>query len=201
MTLSALGIFSAAGAGGGVSLSDYELIATTILSSSSSLVTLSGLGTYSSTYKHLQVRYVAKGDRATFSQDSMRIRLNGISTNTTYDMHQLQGDGSSVSSTSNTIDNVFSSNISRLTGAGSEAGAFSVGVIDILDAYSTTKNKTVKNLSGQQSQSAGGFGGSFVNLNSLLFNSLDSITSVGFLPNEGTNLVSGSRFSIYGIRG
>jgi len=201
MTLSALGIFSAAGAGGGVSLSDYELIATTILGSSQSLVTLSNLGDYSSTYKHLQIRYSARSDRATFSQDAMRIRINGNTTNTNYAAHYLQGGDGFVASTSGTGVNSTSTLVGRLTCSGSETGSFNAGVIDLLDAYSTTKNKVVRYLSGQQSQNAGGFSGTYVNMGSTLFALTDSITSIGFLSNEGTNLIAGCRFSIYGIKG
>jgi hypothetical protein len=200
MSLSALGIFSAAGAGG-VAGGTYELIATTILGSSSPLVTLSDLGTYSSTYKHLQIRYTARSDRATYSQDAMRIRINGNSTNTNYAAHYLQGGDGFVASTSGSGSPATSTLVGRLTCSGSETGSFNAGVIDILDAYSTTKNKTIRYFSGQQSQNAGGFGGTYVNMGSTLFALTDSITSVGFLSNEGTNLVAGTRFSIYGIKG
>ena len=200
MTLSALGIFSAAGAGV-VSAGSYELIETTILGSSATSITFSNLGTYSSTYKHLQVRYVARSDRSTFSQEEIRIRLNGVTTNTSYDMHFLQGDGATVYSSNNTADNANSNIVGTLTASGSQTGAFAAGVLDILDAYSTTKNKTIRNLSGQESQNAGGFGGRFINLMSLLFSSTDSTTSVTLLPMNGPNFITGSRFSLYGIKG
>jgi hypothetical protein len=131
----------------------------------------------------------------------LRIRINGNTTNTDYKIHVLVADGSSVTASSVTGDDTSSSEIGRLTGSGSETGAFNAGVLDLLDPYSTTKNKTLRTLSGQQSQSAGGFGGTFVSLYSTLFVSTSSVTSVGFLPRFGTNWVAGTRFSIYGIRG
>jgi hypothetical protein len=201
MTLSALGIFSAAGAGGVVA-GDYELIETAIVSgSSTSIITFSNLGTYSSTYKHLQIRYVARSDRATFSQDAIRVTINGNTTNTDYAVHVLSGDGSSVISGAALGNDTATSEIARLVGSGGQTGAFNAGVCDLLDPYSTTKNKTLRTLSGQTAQSAGGFGGTFINLYSTLFMSTSSVTSLAFFPRFGTNWVAGTRFSIYGIRG
>jgi hypothetical protein len=68
-----LGILSAAGAGGGGPLaSDYELISTQILTSPQSSITFSSLGTYSSTYKHLQVRAVARSTRCYYKHGVLR---------------------------------------------------------------------------------------------------------------------------------
>jgi hypothetical protein len=199
MALFPLGILSAAGAGG--VQGDYELIETAILGSSQTSVIFSNLGNFSSTYKHLQVRFVARTDRETFSQDNLRMFINGITTNTTYDTHYLRGDGSSVVSAADVGDDTNSNALAMLTGSGSQTGAFAAGVIDILDSYSTTKNKTIRTLSGQESQNAGGFGGRFVSLSSTLFNSTASITSLTFDQRFSTNFIAGSRFSLYGIRG
>ena len=94
MTLSALGIFSAAGAGGAAFSSDYELISTTILGSSQTSVSFSGLGTYSSTYKHLQLRMVLRGDRNGGAEGLMG-RLNG-DTAANYANHTVRGSGTAM---------------------------------------------------------------------------------------------------------
>lgn len=182
MTLSALGIFSAAGAGGIVFASDYELIETSIVSgSSTSTVTFSSLGTYSSTYKHLQIRAVAS---SALSNNDARIRLNGITTSS-YSHHNLVGTGSSVVSAASTSD----TSINAFYLGGTAVGA---AVIDILDAYSTSKNKTVRLLQGNT-------GSTRVALTSGAFLSTNSITSVSLLSNAGV-WAAGSRFSIYGIK-
>jgi hypothetical protein len=200
MTLSALGIFSAAGAGGGVALSDYELIETQILGSSQASITFSSLGTYSSTYKHLQIRAVVRGDRGTFSQDQVQLFLNGDETVTNYSSHKLEGQGVNVQSSAG-ISSAVGTYIGRTTATGSQTGAFSAHIVDVLDAYSTTKNKTIRTLFGQESQDSGGFPGRFVGLNSNLFISTASVTSLKVQIGIGTNFIAGSRFSLYGIKG
>jgi hypothetical protein len=69
--------------------------------------------------------------------------------------------------------------------------------VDLLDAYSTTKNKTTRSLSGGIVQSSE----SGVALSSGLWRSTSAITSATLLSGTGSNLSIGSRFSIYGIKG
>jgi hypothetical protein len=71
-------------------------------------------------------------------------------------------------------------------------------VIDILDAFSTTKNKTVRSLSGAVS---GDSNARRVDLNSgvrLSSNSIDSLSIISI--NISDELAPGSRYSLYGIR-
>jgi hypothetical protein len=189
MTLSALGIFSAAGAGGATGT--YELIESYVLGSSQTSVTFSNLGNYSSTYKHLQIRYVARTDRND-SIDFSQMTFNADSA-TNYSYHYLRGGGSSVSSLAGTSTNFMWGGF--LTTANSTASVFSQTVIDILEAYSTSKNKTIKTLSGINTSVE-----TSIALFSGLWRSTSSVTSIT-LDQYGTNFVSGSRFSIYGIRG
>jgi hypothetical protein len=178
------GILSAAGAGGDVT-GTYELISTTILGTATASVTFSNLGDYSTTYKHLQVRAVARTSHPT--TDYLNMQVNGA---TSYWQHGLEGNGAAVSSyngsgTSFTVALVANSN--------STTNSFGGAVIDLLDPYSTTKNKTIRGL--------GGFGGVNIALRSGSWASTSSVTSITFLPFSGANLVSSSRFSLYGIRG
>jgi len=194
MTLSALGIFSAAGAGGAAPFSsDYELITTQILGSSAASVTFSSLGTYSSTYKHLQIRASGRADDANFVyQTSMR--LNG-DTGSNYSSHNLSTEGgASVSSTNRT--NQTWMRLLAMAGGGASSSAFSGIVTDILDAYSTSKNKTIRTLAGHHSAST-----SNLNLSSGAWRNTASITSISFHVENGQNFVAGSRFSLYGIKG
>jgi hypothetical protein len=177
-----LGILSAAGAAVGFE-SDYELIETSIVSgTSTSTVTFSSLGSYSGTYKHLQVRAVAS---SAASNNDARIRLNEI-TSASYSHHNLVGTGSSVAAAASTSD----TSINAFYLGGTAVGA---AVIDILDAYSTTKNKTVRLLQGNT-------GSTRVALSSGALLTTDSITSVSLLSNAGV-WAAGSRFSIYGLKG
>jgi hypothetical protein len=189
MTLSALGIFSAAGAGGVGGT--YELIQTQILGSTQASVTfdVSGLG---STYKHLQIRMVARGSGAITGAYDLLIRFNG-NTGANYSGHNLRGTGSAVQS--NAITSATSIlNESTFVGNNEAANIFGSAVIDILDPFSTTKNTTTRSL--------GGFTGSSsrLYLGSGAFYSTDAITSVNIRPG-GESILAGSRFSIYGLRG
>jgi hypothetical protein len=173
-------------AGSGGVEGDYELIETTILSSTASDVTFSGLGTYSSTYKHLQVRYVATVGSGS---NRSRLRING-DTGTNYATHLLFGSGSSVSSAAGA-----SATQIALGAVTPVTNAFSAGVIDLLDAYSTSKNKTVRALAGNTNSTS-----QEIALTSGVFLSTASITSITLRPDSDSYSI-GSRFSLYGIKG
>ena len=183
-----LGVLSAAGAGGGATGPAYELISTTVLGSNTGSVTFSSLGDYASTYKHLQIRYVARTSRGEIN-DAMNIQLNGDTTSSNYKNHYLYGTGSTVAS-----GNASGGFNSPLAGNTATANAFAVGVVDIVDAFSSTKNTTLRGL--------GGVSSSFnqIMLNSGLWVNTASITSIALLSGNGANLVTGTRISLYGIR-
>jgi hypothetical protein len=192
MTLSALGIFSAAGAGGPAFSSDYELIETVILGSTTASITFSSLGTYSSTYKHLQIRSVEKTNNGAFWGGST-LRLNG-DTGSNYASHYIMGTGSSVVSAAVTSASLITN---PFTAGNSAASVFSVSVYDILDPYSTTKNKTVRVLTGRQPEG----GENRIALLSGLHQSTSSLTSLTVAGDGAQSFLAGSRFSLYGIKG
>ena len=191
MTLSALGILSAAG--GGAAAGDYELIESSIVSgTSTSSVVFSSLGTYSSTYKHLQIRYAARSSVAA-TWDSGVLRFNS-DTGNNYAIHGLGGTGSG-----SPYSEAGTTRASILLAAGGLAGnsltsnSFTGAVVDILDPYSTTKNKTTRELSGAT-------GSEFrVRLGSGLWMNTASVTTIALTCSA--NWLAGSRFSLYGIKG
>jgi hypothetical protein len=185
-----LGILSAAGAAVG-EVGDYELISSTILGGTAASVTFSNLGDYSSTYKHLQIRGTARSNRATFSVDTMTILFDS---NAMTAYHRLYGNGSSVFSNAD-------SSIAEIATDVAASGSFGAFVIDLLDFYSTTKNKTVRGFSGTMSADAGGFTGKEVQLASAFRNSTSAISAITLDPTFGASLLTGSRFSLYGIKG
>ena len=187
MTLSALGIFSAAGVSGVVP-SDFVLLETNILGSAQSSVTFSNLGTYSPTYRHLQIRAVARSTRTDFDS-AIGVQFNA--TTSGYFFHELQGNGSTVSSSASTSQT--SMRLGFTTGNSSAASAFGAMVLDILDPYSTTKNKTFRAFTG----------GTDLNRIRLTSGSLvltNSLTEIK-LNDNFANFAIGSRFSLYGIKG
>jgi hypothetical protein len=187
MALFPLGILSAAGAGG--VQGDYELIETQILTGTEASITFSNLGNFSSTYKHLQIRHSARGNAA-FGTLNVYSRLNGDS-GTNYAGHNLTGTGSSVVSGAQVSANYARSGMA--SGSTVAANVFGAGVIDLLDPYSTTKNKTFRTLSGNN-------GGTRIDLHSGLWMNTASVTSWQLLLDDGS-FIAGSRFSLYGIRG
>jgi hypothetical protein len=174
------GILSASAVG-----SDYELIETQILGSAASSITFSGLATYASIYRHLQVRAVAKTDT---TANNGGLRLNG-DTGSNYSWHQTVAVPNSVVSAAETSQTSMQLFYLSTTEYGS-------AVIDLLDAYSTTKNKTLRILQGNTASNR-------VSVTSGLFMSTASTTSITLLANRSgsANYQTGSRFSLYGIKG
>ena len=162
-----------------------------VLTSSASSVTFSGLDAYSD-YKHLQVRWVGRGDAAvTYSNAAMRVNGDAGSN---YAKHDLRGDGSSVSS--NAAAGASSFYIGNVPFGSSTANAFGAAVIDVLDFASTNKNTTFRVLSGDTIAPQ-------VTLSSGLYVSTSAVTSVTMFASftAGRNWDTNSRFSLYGSKG
>ena len=181
-----LGILNSQAAGGGGAA--YDLLETTTLTSSASSVTFSGLGSYSD-YAHLQIRAVTRNSGA-FTGGIVDFILNS-DTGANYSDHYLKGESGSVTSSGGISQN----DVAIGDGAGGSNGAsqFSTFVADFLDFSSGSKNTTIRSLSGLAAS-----GRNIVSLRSGLYNSTDAITSIAF--SDSANFVSGTRFSIYGIK-
>ena len=186
MSFILLGILNsqAAGAGGAPA---YDLLESTVLTSSASSVSFTGLGTYTD-YKHLQIRMTGRSDRSA-DDENLLIRFNGVTT-ASYANHFLQATTSVASGAETSNTGMWARN---LTGASSPADAFGAFVIDILDFSSTSKNTTVKTLGGSTNQN-------FIALSSGAYFSTDAITSVELGTQFGNNFVAPSRFSLYGLK-
>jgi hypothetical protein len=181
------GILSAAGAG--VEGATYELIESEILAATASSVVFSSLATYASTYKHLQIRVSVRTNRGA-TTDPIRVRFNSDSGNN-YAFHLLSGNGNTVTSTNSSSTTGLQ--IPRFNSATSIASGFGVAVIDFLDVFSTTKNKTIRAFGGTPDESMG--------LVSGLFLSTNTTSELELTPFSGTLFEIGCRFSLYGIRG
>jgi hypothetical protein len=173
----------------GYRFQDFELIESAFLASNTANVTFSNLQNYATEYKHLQIRYTARSSRAG-DGDNLGVRFNGVTTSS-YSHHRLFSNVGAVAAFG-------SANANTMLGDGvpsatSVANCFGGGIIDILDPYSTTKNKTMRVLCGY-AQSSG-----VVELLSGAFYNLNALSSVEIVALTGS-LVSGSRFSLYGIR-
>jgi len=185
MSFMLLGILNSQAAGGGAGA--YDLLETTTLATSASSVTFTGLGSYSD-YAHLQIRYVARNDYSTYP-DWTILQFNS-DTGANYKSHYIRGYGS--------IDAKVSSElrVGLTPGATSTANAFGVGVIDILDFGSTAKNTTTRTLSGLNI-----FNDPRIWLGGGLWVDTSAVTSITLDQSRASNFLSGSRFSLYGIKG
>ena len=176
----------------------YELIQTTTLASDTNSVTFDNLNTYSSTYKHLQVRFVG---RSTASVATTRLGMRINSASSGYSHHGLftRGSGTPISYAAPNFDSLRV--CQDLIGASELANASTAMILDILDPFSTTKNKTTRSLYGHTSTS-----NNLIGMSSGLLISTNAITSLSFAStnsayNDGGNFLAGSRFSLYGIKG
>jgi hypothetical protein len=167
----------------------YESIQTvTVGSGGSSSITFTSIP---STYKHLQIRAIARGTTAATSQEQY-ITFNGTSTNY-YSAHILYGDGSSVVSTVSTYTSV--NLMPRLIAASSTASSFTSYVTDILDYQNTNKNKVIRSLGGFDANGSGE-----IDFMSGLWINTAAISEINIRP-SAANFAQYSSFALYGIKG
>jgi len=166
------------GAGGAV-LSSYDSIATATGTGSSGTISFSSIP---SGYKHLQIRSLA-----TSTSSYGLIRFNSDS-GSNYVSHFLYGDGSTATATALTAQ-------TSLYGARADNSTyFSVGIVDILDFNSSTKNKIIRVFTGQDANGSG-----TIMVNSGLWLSTSAITSITINTQSG-NWATTAQFALYGIK-
>jgi hypothetical protein len=166
--------------------SGFDSIATYTVAASETSISFTSIA---STYKSLQIRYLAKRNDA-LNTSTCAVQFNS-DTAANYVHHELNGNGTAVAASNNTArTNIASQYVTGTT----PTNTMGVGIIDILDYTSTTKNKTVRSFSGGDVNGTGGI----VVLGSGLWLSTSAITSITLLV--GSNWVNGSTFSLYGIR-
>jgi hypothetical protein len=167
----------------------YDLLETEILTGTQASVIFDSLNsTYGADYQHLQLRIAAQG---TTGNANIGFTFNGDTSNN-YAWHSLLGTGSAVESDSSVNRGNIIGSIAVV--ASSNTNQFNGSVIDILDAFNTSKYKTTRSLSGRASG-----GGNLIQLDSGLWRSTDALSSMTFTITTG-NINIGSRFSLYGLK-
>lgn len=174
----------------GVVAGDYESIQTaTVGSGGSSAITFNSIP---STYKHLQVRWIAKTNRnSADGHGPMQVVLNGATTPTNYYQHALYGTGSGTP-TAEANNYNYVSYVASTT----NITPFGVGIMDVLDYANSNKNTTLRTLGGFDNNGSG-----FVALDSNLWNNTAAVNSIAFYPFLGTLFTQYSHFALYGIKG
>jgi hypothetical protein len=169
----------------------YDALATvTVPSGGAASITFAGIP---AGYKHLQIRFIARGTAATGGGNFIGIRYNSDSS-TSYAYHQLEGNGSSATAAGG--GNQTTNYLQRMPNSSNTASAFGAGVVDILDYSSTTKYKTMRELGGFDLNG----GGSVFLVSGLWFNgTISAINSITLTPEVG-NFAEYSSFALYGVK-
>ena len=175
----------------------YESIATvTVGSGGSSTVSFSSIP---STYKHLQVRFIAQSSRATYGTDNCLIRVgnSSIDTASNYSYHGVAADGAAASAFGSASVTQFIAQISA-SGASSIYGGV---VMDILEYANTNTYKTSRILSGADHNGAiAGYYGQII-YSSSNWRNTSAVTTIQFRPEFGSTFTQYSSFALYGIKG
>ena len=146
------------------------------------------------TYKHLQIRILTRG---TVAQTEMQImtQLNN-DTGSNYAYHGLRGDGSNpYSYGGNSVSNIYG--MCRFSAASATTGNFGAGIIDILDYSSTSKNKTIRAISGTDNNGSTGQ----IYFTSGLWLGTSAVSSIKFEVQDGGGFAINTSFALYGIKG
>jgi hypothetical protein len=180
------------------STSSYESIASATGTGSNTVITFSSIP---STYKHLQIRFIARDTSAITNPIGLYIEFNS-DTAANYTRHYLTGDGATASAGGNTSASQggVPDMPKSVASGGMSANIYGVGIIDIIDYASTTKNKTIRAITGTEYNTA--TTNQQINLfSSLWLNSGSAISTIKLYTVNTTNFATGSTFALYGIKG
>jgi hypothetical protein len=175
----------------------FESIATAVGTGSSGSITFSSIP---QTYKHLQIRYIAK---TTFGPGfaayyALSLTFNG-DTGSNYSSHRLVNEVNTAYAYAQANQTEIT-NLAFMTPSPTFLNnIMGAGIIDIADYQSTTKNKTVRAFSGVDSNSSTTDQTGSINIGSGLWRNTNAITSITINPFQ--NFTTTSVFSLYGIKG
>jgi hypothetical protein len=150
-----------------------------------------------STYTHLQVRILGRGNRTSYGSESFVMRANSDS-GSNYATHQLVGVSSSVLASG--AASTTASSIGRFPSNSIAANTFGVAIVDILDYSNTNKYKTIRDMGGMMDHNnVSGLGE--LGIYSSLWMNTSAISSLTFTSGGGTLITQNSSFALYGIKG
>ena len=165
--------------------STYTPIATATSSGSTSTFSFTSI---SSTYTDLILVCSLRSSFALTDHDTL-IRVNG-STSTIYSRTKLEGDGSSASSSRNTSQTGFYSG--QVQGASSTSGVFSTQIVQLMNYSNATTYKTFLSRNNTPTNYVSAVVG--------LWRNTAAINQVDILNADGSNWVSGSTATLYGVK-
>ena len=141
-------------------------------------------------FQHLQIRWIGRCTDGTVQR--CRMRFNSDSTAANYSVHLLEGDGAGASAAA-------AANYGKAVGSATSASTnlsstFVSAITDVLDYASTSKNKTVRSMSGADFNGSG-----LIGLWSSGWFSTSAITSISLFWDAG-NFAQHSTAALYGVR-
>lgn len=169
------------------------LIQRTTLSADAATVSFTSIP---QTYASLQIRILGKGIN-TGADVGLYFKVTVNSdTGSNYARHFLYGNGSATGAVgaSSATPPIIGKIATNWTSTGTST--YGVGIIDIHDYASTTKNKTIRSISGVDANTAGGW----IQLSSGLWQSTSAITRLDF-ETSSNDWMSGTTFALYGMKG
>jgi hypothetical protein len=166
--------------------SAYDSIATATAAGGETSFTFSSIP---STYTHLQIRCFAK---ASSTSSTIQVILNADTTAGNYARHQFWGTGSGTGATS-----WGSSAYIGAVNLSGTANIFNASVTEILDYANTSKYKTGRVISGNDTNNAGN---AVIELDSFVWMNTNAITSIQLKCDVGS-FSQYSSFALYGIKG
>jgi len=161
----------------------FESIATPVISGSANYVDFTSIP---QTYKHLQIRFSLTTNA---TNADITLTVNGVTSAGSYTYHELRGNGSTAIA-GGSDSTAFYYVATNATDATSPC----VGIIDILDYTDTNKVKTIRTLSGKDTN-----GGGSVQLLSGMNKVTTAVTSMRF--DCGSTIATTSKIALYGIKG
>lgn len=178
--------------GGAVDKGAFDHLASAVLSATASSITFD-VSSYATDYKHLQIRGLLQG--AHNGSGYMNVRFNGASS--PYRSHFFGSNGPDIFSFDPTtagnmqIGTMYGNNNSNTT-------EFTATMIDILDPFSSSKNKTVKGLNAYIRNSSNT--DREISFSSGAWFSTSAVTSITLSSSSG-NLNTNTSLYLYGIKG
>ena len=172
-------------------MSTYTLIQSQTLASSAASVTFSAIP---STYTDLVLKVSAQTNRTTYA-DYLLMTVNSISSG--YSETQLQGQGSTASSSNGSADPTFGYTNSLEVNGVSGSSANNFGLMEIyIPSYTASQNKPMSVTSMVENNSVTQ---NYVTTSAFLLGSTAVISSVTLACNSSYQFSIGSSFYLYGI--
>ena len=176
-----------------VRFSSYESIATANGTGSNATVSFTSIP---STYTHLQIRAIARDTSAINDSYGAKFKINSDA-GSNYNSHYIAGNGS-VPTAGTQGASITPPNCMQTGGGGMSANIYSAIIIDLLDYKNTNKYKTVRILTGVETNSTTG---DTTAIQTVLWMNTNAITQIDITSDSGANWTTATQFALYGIIG